>query len=52
MTANAMRGDREQYLAIGMNDYLSKPIRIEALVAVLKTSALARAAFKPGNQKG
>lgn len=52
MTANAMRGDREQYLAIGMNDYMSKPIRIEALVAVLKTSALARAAFKPGNQKG
>jgi CheY-like chemotaxis protein len=30
-----MSGDRERYLALGMDDYLSKPIVAEGLVAVL-----------------
>jgi CheY-like chemotaxis protein/HPt (histidine-containing phosphotransfer) domain-containing protein len=38
MTANAMQGDREMCLAAGMNDYVSKPIRIEELVAALSKS--------------
>jgi CheY-like chemotaxis protein/HPt (histidine-containing phosphotransfer) domain-containing protein len=35
MTANAMKGDRDRCLGAGMNDYVSKPIRPEALKAVV-----------------
>ncbi len=36
MTANAMRGDRERCLAVGMDDYISKPIEVAQLQRVLR----------------
>ncbi len=38
MTANAMQGDKEACLNAGMDDYLSKPVRVEELVAALNKS--------------
>lgn len=35
MTANAMEGDREKCIAIGMNDYLTKPVSLKDLSITL-----------------
>ncbi|MBE9240899.1 response regulator [Synechocystis salina] len=41
VTAYSMEGDRERCLASGMNDYVSKPIRLEALQQALQVAATA-----------
>lgn len=35
LTANALKGDREKYIQLGMNDYLPKPFKPSQLLVVL-----------------
>jgi two-component system cell cycle sensor histidine kinase/response regulator CckA len=48
LTANALQGDRERYLGVGMDDYVSKPIRIEELVKALTQAVSHHSVSKTG----
>jgi signal transduction histidine kinase/DNA-binding NarL/FixJ family response regulator len=53
MTAYTMAGERERCLAVGMNEYLSKPVRIEQIDEVLTrfTSGLTKRVAQPKNEQ-
>jgi len=39
VTANAMNGDRERCLTVGMNGYISKPVRLQELAVALRDAS-------------
>ena len=50
MTANAMPGDREKCLGVGMNDYIGKPFEEKDLIAALKRGADRNSAYAKESQ--
>jgi PAS domain S-box-containing protein len=48
VTANAMQGERDLCIQAGVDDYITKPIHIEDLVAALRAAARRPGARQPG----
>jgi CheY-like chemotaxis protein/HPt (histidine-containing phosphotransfer) domain-containing protein len=52
MTAAAMQGDRDKCLAIGMDDYLAKPVRPEDIRTILERWGAKAVAVQPEQNNG
>jgi CheY-like chemotaxis protein len=44
VTANALLGDREMCLAAGMNDYVTKPLKLDGLAAAIRRNCAPKVA--------
>jgi CheY-like chemotaxis protein len=52
LTASAMQGDREKCLAAGMDDYITKPVRLPEIHGALERWALACTMYSNGTLAG
>ncbi len=50
LTANAMKGDRERFIASGMDDYITKPIKRKGLEEAILNSMAKEAAQTPAQK--